>query len=207
MSVVSRSLIVFDVSMSRRILIYFVLVAIFAFCLLQWHITNRLGEPYPAIAMPGFHGSGGYRDGQIHRVRTAAFFFFADGGSASFTQRQLLDEFPPSYDWFISCAILSPPREGEALRDEPAQRQGLRDLLLPGLHAGSINRMTWANRESLRVWLTDRSQALAPGRCADRFEMRWYLDTYTPAGGPLQRTTVPTGTLAIDLRADDHEAP
>src|SRR5215213_6926347 len=51
-------------------------------------IGSRAGEPYPAIIMPSFPGSGGYDHGEVRLSRMEAEFVEAGGGKVV-TQRRL----------------------------------------------------------------------------------------------------------------------
>jgi hypothetical protein len=69
-------------------------------CVIQYYLSTRLGEPYPSLRMPGFAGAGGYQDGKVHIRRLEAVFVTADGEAVSFSQRDLLSDFPATSDHY-----------------------------------------------------------------------------------------------------------
>ena len=62
----------------------------------QCAFIHFFGEPYPALTMPTFSGSGGYREGAVEMMRYDAVFISA-GAEFSFTPNQLLADFPDGH--------------------------------------------------------------------------------------------------------------
>jgi hypothetical protein len=183
-------------TISRRTRIIFALAIVLLTA--QYWFIRTYGEPYPAILMPSFAGTGGYSDG---RVTVAGYdaVFLADGQEFSFTPAELLAEFPDSYHWTIAYHALRPPRNGPA-RPQPISRLGrIRAAIFPGYQETRGPPIAGESAASLREWLGGRARRLLPGRAVTAVEIRWYrisgVFTSTEPSSP--RT--PAGTLRIPL--------
>lgn len=154
-------------------------------------IRGGAGEPYPAVIMPGFGGSGGYRDGEVHVARMEAVLVHADGETAV-SQRQLLAPYPDSHHGSIAGLFLNP-----APREAPPLRRWLRRTLLPGLAAGQ-DRPGGRVNPSLCGWARWRAAELLPGARVRRMEIRWYRDTYRP-GSRTPAAREPLGRMSLPL--------
>ena len=58
--------------------IRFIFLAVPIFLVLQYAFMHRFGEPYPALVMPGFAGSGGYVNGYVRIERPEVVFVCDD---------------------------------------------------------------------------------------------------------------------------------
>jgi hypothetical protein len=109
----------------------FLFLSVAALLCLQSAVVSRFGEPYPAVVMPGFGGSGGYRDGQVELTRYDAVFVTADA-EVPVPPRVLLSEFPESQHGAFAATAFRPRPDadsGNSLRDWLRTRAG---TLLPG---------------------------------------------------------------------------
>lgn len=163
---------------SRVRLIFIAAIAVLA---AQSVFINRYGEPYPAIMMPGFEGSGGYQEGQVKIVRFEAVFV-ADGEEFSFQPKVLLNEFPISHHGAISESSLK-PRLPSPPAAPPSRLGSLRDALFPGYAGRRMSRVSPETAASLRNWLQSRGRDLVPGRQVSRVEIRWFRETVQFATG------------------------
>jgi hypothetical protein len=157
----------------------------------QYFVVMSYGEPYPALMMPTFRGTGGYHDGKVRIKRMEAVFVTAEGDSSAFSRRDLLSEFPVSFHQTIANTFLAPLPE--------AARTRARIPILPGLRAGEWNRTSAANLASLRAWLLARGRTLLPGRSLERVELRWYEDTVRQEAGQLTTQRRSIGEFVVDL--------
>src|SRR5215218_1052946 len=94
-------------------------------------IGSRVGEPYPAIIMPSFVGSGGYDHGEVRLSRMEAAFVHA-GGETVVSQRRLLAPIPDSHHGAVASLLAPPAPDARPVRD------WLRSHLLPGLAQARI---------------------------------------------------------------------
>ncbi len=177
-------------------LVFIAAIALFA---AQSVFIRRYGEPYPAIVMPGFGGSGGYQDGRVKINRYEAVFV-ADGEEFSFPPKVLLKEFPDSHHGAISESL--DPRI-EATRVAPKGRMGrLRDAIFPGYAARSKSRDSPQSIASLKEWLRSRARELVPGRPVSRVEIRWFYEIVRVDGARFENKREPIDTLVITLEGE-----
>jgi hypothetical protein len=185
-----------------KMAIRLVFIAVAIASAIQYGIVNRLGEPYPALMMPGFSGTGGYQDGQVQTRRLEAVFVTAEGEAIAFTQRDLLSDFPDDYHDTIARSFLSPLPDGATSSSALSSRPGRRRLqyrIFPGMQAGRLNRTSADNIGSLRVWILRRAHTLVPGRNIDRVEFRWYRDTFQNNSGQWVIQRQPIGVFLVRL--------
>jgi hypothetical protein len=181
---------------STRIRIVFLTVV--ALLVAQSLFIYRYGEPYPAIVMPGFSGSGGYRDGRVEIMQYEAVFI-TEGETFSFPPKVLLEEFPDSHHGTIAYIALTPRSESPQTAQRTSRIARLRDAIFPGYGARKTSRDSPENFASLQDWLRGRARALVPGRRVSRVEIRWFLEKVRIAGTKFHTEREPTGTLVIPL--------
>ena len=167
-------------------------LAVLGLCVVQVDLLYRVGEPYPALLMPGFRGSGGAQGGYAISDRAEAIFVLRDGGTARFTMPELFAQFPISHYGDLQTHLA--PYDEQA----PIDRSGLRYRVFPGLHAGKLDRAQPTNRESLRQWMKQRASELLPEAEVERLEVVWYRDTHHFLSGT--RQSEPTGSFTLDLQ-------
>jgi hypothetical protein len=176
-----------------------VFAAVALACVIQYYLSTRLGEPYPSLRMPGFAGAGGYQDGKVRIRRLEVVFVTADGETVSFSQRDLLGDFPTSYHDVIAQSFLSPlPKRTESSLAQ-SSRTGISHQLFPGWRTGILDRTSADQVTSLRVWLLRRAHTLVPGRKVDRVEFHWYDDTFQNNSGHLTSQRQPAGVFSVRL--------
>lgn len=163
----------------------------------QTFFIHRYGEPYPAIIMPGFEGSGGYRDGEVTLSRYEAVFV-ADGEEISFPPKVLLNQFPDSLHTTIGRTSIVPPEA--TIHHEPKGRSiEILHAIFPGFASRSPSRDSAGFRDSRKAWLKERARALVPGRDVSRVEIRWFLEKIRIVNGQPQATREPQYTLRVDF--------
>jgi hypothetical protein len=148
--------------------------------------------------MPGFCGSGGYRDGRVEFSRVEAVFV-TDRRECSFPRKVLLEEFPMSNHGAIAFTCLRPhggPPQGSEGGSCPA---GLLYAIFPGYDVGVRARGSPENFASLQKWLRGRARALLPGQQVRRVEIRWFREIVSIDSAELHTAREPTGTLVIPL--------
>jgi hypothetical protein len=171
--------------------------AIMICCVLQYAVVQVLGEPYPAIIMPGFPGSAGYDDGAVNIKRLEAVFISTQGAPVTFSQRELLAEFPDSLHNTIAQSFLTPLPKDQDFTVSASTRTGIRYQLFPGLEAGHVDRTSAANITSLTSWLNAQARRLVPGRIVAKVEIRWYEDRYQNRNGALTVDRSPASAFVV----------
>ena len=153
-----------------------IFIGAIALLIAQTLFINRYGEPYPALVMPTFHGSGAYQDGRLNIVQHEVVFE-ASGQTHTFPLAIVLQEFPDSVHGDIAELIFR--LRGTATQQPAATEPEARflDVVFPGYAARRTCRDQPENVESLRDWLRRRGEALLPGLQISRVEIRRILET------------------------------
>ena len=180
-----------------RCYIFAAALALFA---VQSLFIHRFGEPYPAIVMPGFEGSGAYRARGLEIETYEAAFIAANGGATTVTPRVLLQEFPDSDHAAIGYFALKPtPTQGESAKTVTWLGR-VRAAVFPGFQKRPGSSEYDDRLASLREWLTWRAATLAPGRSISQVEIRWWRENVRVTGGtPQVIQREPIGTLFVEL--------
>ena len=165
--------------------------------LVQFELSTRIAEPYPAIQMPAFHGTGGFAEGRVAVRRPEVVFEYEHGIERFFSQAQLLEAYPDSHHGTIMRLFLN-------ATPETRRREGLRFRVFPYLDAGVIDRMTERNQSSLRDWMARRAASLMPGERPVHARVRWYRDRFTVVGtqGTPTITSKFEGELSLSLTGE-----
>lgn len=137
----------------------------------QLLLTHQVGQPYPALQMPAFAGSAGYRAGAVHIPRLEAVFT-CDEGSVVCGQRELLGKIPDGMHTVIAKNVLRPPELEESSVSSAYLLFWRR--VFPGMYAGAMNRQGGKIPPCFRAWLAQRGRELAPGRHVRRVELAWF---------------------------------
>lgn len=153
-------------------------------------IGSGVGEPYPALMMPGFVGSGGFTAGTVRVKRMEAVLVHA-GGETVVSQRRLLAPYPDAHHSTIARSSLSPPQVDAPLSDYWLRRILPRAGIRPGRGAGPVD-------PSLCAWARARAAELLPGVTVRRMEIRWNVDSFR-AGSRAPDAREPLGQFVIPL--------
>jgi hypothetical protein len=181
-----------------------VFVAVIGLLGAQCVFVHFFGEPYPAVAMPTFSGSGGYRDGSVELQRYDAVFVADDGKEFSFGPNVLLAEFPDGHRAAIAANAMRPRDESLPTSAPGSRVRRIRDAIFPGFAAGNLKRNSPENQASLEHWLRGRAQVLVPGHTIVRAEIRWYrvASTFGGDGTWTESKRTPDGTLVVRLAGE-----
>ena len=119
----------------------------------QAAFIDRVDEPFPAITMPAFRGSGGHRGERLRRTDCAVAFGFADGRVMAVPQRELLAPYLPigrhNEAMRLLCGIGRRPQLPDWIRERfPSYRRGRRYRADP---AGTAWLREWAFDAARRV--------------------------------------------------------
>jgi hypothetical protein len=180
-------------------LIYFGIIIGFT---AQMVLIPKVGEPYPALTMPPFRGTGGYRDGKVEIERYDAVFVTPDKEFTISTDR-LLDQFPNSHHGSISGIGFTPIKDKNELRPQADNLlSNVRKFLFPGYLLGWKNRTSSESLASLRDWLRNRAKILVPREDVIRVEIRWYRHICSFEEGEMIVSREPSGTVTISLEGE-----
>jgi hypothetical protein len=171
------------------------------YVLLQHVVIDRLGEPYPAIALPAFGGrildSGGEQRVLAPRMTVA----FADGSLASLDHNVLFADVRTLRLTVTRRAFLTGRNSDGAVR--PAHRSGLLDLLVHGAEPGrtyAVHGRPVTQDPAFLSWLRGRLAALYPGRTAVSLHVRWVIARYALPGGYRGDAPVAVADVTVRLR-------
>jgi hypothetical protein len=155
-------------------------VAAIVLLIVQYDLYYRVGEPYPAIIMPGFAGGGGSDGLAVEHVRCEAVLYCTDGSQVPVSSNRLLEHILPSHRRF-ACTVF------RSIDEENETRSGLKYRVFPYLDQAQFER----SPDSLRAWLADRADEMAPGKQVDSVEFSWYRETLSDDSSTLlDQTTI-----------------
>ena len=145
-----------------------------------------LGEPYPALLLPGFRGTGA-SGGSVRTTEVAVTFRFTDGTRKTVRQRDLLRDAHVSHrgaiarDCLVWCVKydrrLTKEGGGKSWPADP-EPPGALASILPGYQLAMRRRGTRAFRDELAAWLDGRARAWFPDRTPREASLkirRWTL--------------------------------
>ena len=164
--------------------------AVLGFC--AWGYAAEaagLGEPYPALRLPGFAHTRAAGDGAVRTQQLVTRFRFADGSTAKVDQNELTEPFSVGARNIVAGVYLGyhvknarERRGGERWRDAGAAPVGRVRTLLPGTHQGKRLRDTEEHRLAVIAWLRGRAGDLFPGRTAESVELFYLVKTLNARG-------------------------
>lgn len=151
-------------------------------------------EPYPAIMMPGFAGTGAGNSDLIRVTAHEFVVYFEDRDSAHLPMELLFDPFPSSH-WGTLLRNFRPEDEG---RSASKLEAGALGVLLPGARIRAQRRALGAHDPSISNWLRKQVAKQYPSKTPAKMEFRWFQERYRPGTDhPLSRTH--RGTRVVDL--------
>ncbi len=186
----------------RRTVVRLIFLAVLLTSMILLFTEKKVGEPYPALMMPRFWGTGGHHDDRVDTLRMEVVFVTTDGEEIPVSGHTLLADLPENQYTTITWQFLSKIRAETPAEARDRSRAGFRYRIFSGLAAGSLDRATPENVASLRAWVAQRARTLLPGRTIDRVEFRWYLDTLRidENTNEVFNDSHLDGTLVVDLR-------
>lgn len=177
------------------------LASVVAILILQSVIVEKVGEPYPALLMPKFPGTGGAKVDSVTAIGMEIVFVDVAGQTEHLKLSELMAGIPVGHHapiaWQFFAARLKSSNE-ELIR---SKRVGRKYRLSPGLHLGRDCRDCEANLSSLQVWLRRRASEEFGDRRFSNVEFRWYRDdfTLTRTGLSAHFDRKPAGTFQLAL--------
>ena len=163
----------------RRTVVRWIFLAVLLTSAIQLFTGKKVGEPYPALTMPRFSGTGGHHDDRVDTLRMDVVFVATDGDEIPVSGRTVLADLPESQYTTITWLFLSkiPTESPAAARDR--SRAGFRYRIFSGLNAGWLDRANRENVASLRAWVAQRGADVAAGS-NDRSSRVSLVSGYTP---------------------------
>jgi hypothetical protein len=159
---------------------------------LQYAITARYGEPYPALVMPSFAGTRTDRNGNIRIMNVKCKVLFRDGRVAWTSEYDLLSEVPSAYHDAIMRHMFGPIVKAP----EPSPHR-IAVLLSPGR---VLSRYREAHKEldpQTKQWLKRRVMALYPSQTVTALSFVWYIDIFNLKQVPAIRAHEPLGMREV----------
>lgn len=184
-----------------RLVVRAVFVVAPLYVLLQHVVTNHLGEPYPAIALPAFGGHVLDSGGEQRVIAPRMTVTFTDGSRASLDQNTLFADVGTLHVTLAKRIFLA-GRDGDgAVRQQ--ERSGLVDLLVHGAPPGmtyAVHGRPVTQDPRFLSWLRDRLADIYPGRTAAVLNVRWVIARYDLPGGYRADAPVPVSQVTVRLR-------
>ena len=179
-------------------LVFLLVVGLFG---LQCWFISWFSEPYPALTMPAFRGTGQDEEGQVFTRNVEIVATFAAGEQAWLDVPTLFEIGPSSHysafaRWFrpsaeqlsvnggaASYGVLGRWFPGVAIRWQPSGRRGSSD--------------------EMAHWLESRLRVLYPGREPVAVMFVWYEDRFDLSGAEVVREREERGRRHIEFGGDE----
>lgn len=165
---------------------------------IQVAIIVGLGEPYPAIMMPGFPGGANDPDGWF-RFESFDIAFELEGGERELlTVQQFFQGTPSSHVVPITRRVFSPAQK-RIRGSDPAWESWLKRHVFPAREMQ--NRMfydAYMAPETVE-WLRQRAALTYPDRRVLRVRFDWFKDQLKFEDGKVERRRTPFGLREVDL--------
>lgn len=146
----------------------------------QYGLMFLVGEPYPALLLPPFEGSG-YEGHEVSIPKVTVNFLSSGQVVHSCPHYTLLDRLPRSYHRDIAGNVFSPrvQREDSLWHNkEPRPKSPVFFQLFPGFHRANRDHLAGKNLAALQTWLKQRAEKLVPEVTVDTVVIRWDAETY-----------------------------
>ena len=174
----------------------------FAALLIQFVLMRAgIGEPYPALVMPGFAGTRIDAKGVIHLQAAEVQVQFGDGGTAAPALAAIFSPMPASMvDRVAGRVFRRNARPAAAGRARHGARAWLLDHVVPARSPAFRHRSDDPSSPETTRWLRERLALLYPNRPATAIDFRWYTDDYRLGPDGSERTGHNlTSTAHVDL--------
>ena len=171
------------------------------YVLLQHVVTDHIGEPYPAIAMPAFGGRVLDSGGEQRVLAPRMTVTFTDGTRATLDHNVLFAPVRTLRLTFAQRVFLDGRDADGVVRRE--ERSGLVDLLLHGAAPGmtyAVHGRPVTQDPGFLSWLRSRLATLYPGRAATQLRVRWVIARYELPRGYRGDEPTPVSQVTVRLR-------
>jgi hypothetical protein len=162
---------------------------------LQYVVTAKWGEPYPALMMPRFSGTLVDSQGDIRITDVACEIFFRDGQVTWLSAHDLLSQVPSAHQGPIMSHMFSPP---PVAADHRSPRD-LKARLFPGRALSHIRGTQKDLDSQTRDWLKRRLRDLYPSQEPKAMTFVWYDDVFNVNRVPPTSTREPVGVRQVQF--------
>lgn len=188
--------------MDRRVAVRSLFVCVVLAYGCQLLFVRYVAEPYPALMMPAFAGTGRNAAGELRARTCDVVVGFADGDEALMRQGELLAAMPSSHHsammrWFLPEAEDDEPVVSRFELIAPWNLRKVRDDL------STTQRLDGERLIGMADWLRAQMAARFPGRQPERVTFVWFDEVYRHAGGELTMQRREQGRFAIRLIDDE----
>jgi hypothetical protein len=160
---------------------------------LQYLITAKSGEPYPALMLPGFGGTMADRDGNIRFRNVKCKVLFQDGRVDWISAYTLLSEAPSSHHGVMMAHMFSPP----PAKADSRPMNTLKARLFPGRTLSHIRQEQKELDPQTKEWLKRRIQVLYPSQRCEGVTFVWFDDVFNVKRAPPAITHEPAGVREV----------
>ena len=146
----------------------------------QYGLMFFVGEPYPALKLPPFGGSG-YEGHEVSIPKVTVNFLSSGQVVHSCPHYTLLDRLPRSYHRDIARNVFSPRVQDEDSlwhKNRPRPKSPVFFRLFPGFHRANRDHLAGKNLAAVQTWLKQRAEKLVPEYTVDTVVVRWNAVTY-----------------------------
>jgi hypothetical protein len=158
------------------------LLATIVYCVAGYAFAARYGEPYPAIAMPGFK-DGATKHGAFDCGKTEVIVSFAEGDTSKLHLRDLLTSIPETHRDSVAGWLFQPTTTRLA-SSQPGTFKRLAHRIFPSLARRALRHETGNHPTSdTKAWLKSRLSQIVPNRTVKTLRFRWYTEVHTEVNG------------------------
>ena len=184
-----------------KALVRAVFIAAPLYVLAQHVVTNHIGEPYPAIALPAFGGQVLDSGGEQRVIAPRMTVTFTDGTRAPLDHNVLFADVG-SLRLTLAKRVFLDGRSVDGVV-QPQERSGLVDLFVHGARPGmtyAVHGRPITQNPGFLSWLRDRLAQIYPGRTATELHVRWVIARYGLPGGYRGDEPAPVSDVTVRLR-------
>jgi hypothetical protein len=167
----------------------------------QHVLTNHIGEPYPAIALPAFGGKVLDSGGEQRVIAPRMTVTFTDGTRSSLDHNVLFADVR-TLRLTLTKRLFLDGRNADGVV-QPQERSGLVDLLVSGAPPGmtyAVHGRPVTRDPGFLSWLRGRLAQIYPGKTATELDVRWVIARYGLPGGYRGDEPTPVSQVRVRLR-------
>jgi hypothetical protein len=171
--------------------------------LMQLAFVSRLTQPYPALMMPSFRGTGLDEEGGFRNRTASIVVTFNNGETETLTPGELFAGASSAYHGALMKWFAVPEAEERRADRETGMRKLLRQVL-PGMAVRGRSQALGGSSPAMAAWLRQRLEAMYPGREPQQVRFVWYNERITFSGGRSDRVKIEDGVVTVELSHEHH---
>jgi len=160
---------------------------------LQYFVTVKFGEPYPALIMPGFAGTLVDAQSNIRFGDVKCKVLLENGQVVWLTAYALLAEAPSAHHGAIMAHMFGPPA---AIADQWPPRS-LKARLFPGRSLSRLRSSQTELDSQTKQWLKRRLETIYPSQKPMAITFIWYEDVFNVNQAPPNPSQEPVGLREV----------